>query len=109
MSVIELIVLSVAVWRVSHLLLNEAGPKDIFGRLRIWAGAEEILDDGSREVIESPPDGSLAQLFQCMWCLSVWLGMAAAVSYLLCPHATVAVALPFFLSGVAVLIEETRP
>ena len=109
MSGIELLILSIAVWRVSHLLLDENGPKDIFGRLRIWAGAEEILDDGSREVIVSPPDGSLAQLFQCIWCLSVWLGMAAAVSYLLCPHATVAVALPFFLSGVAVLIEEARP
>lgn len=51
-----------AVWRVTHLLHAEAGPWDIFARLRRRLGT-----------------GFMGALFGCFYCLSVWI--AAPLAY----------------------------
>ena len=45
-----------SVWRVTHLLVAEDGPWNIFARLRRWVGA-----------------GFFATLISCFYCLSLWV------------------------------------
>jgi hypothetical protein len=98
----EILMLSVAVWRISHLVTSEVGPARILERFRTWAGVVvEVLDDGHEEVIVSP--GTLAELVTCQWCASVWVGMAAAMVYAISPRSAVLLAMPFFLSGLSLL------
>lgn len=56
-----------AAWRVSSLLLYEDGPWAAFARLRSAAGVER-----SGEMT------GLATLFSCVWCMSVWIGAPLA-------------------------------
>ena len=75
------------VWRITHLFNREAGPGDIFTRLRQWVGA-----------------GFLGQLLDCFYCLSLWVALPFAAligrtwleRFLLWPA----------LSGAAILLEK---
>lgn len=75
------------VWRVSHLLSEEAGPEQVFTRLRRLAGT-----------------GFWGQLLSCFLCVSVWV---AAPFALLLAHGWKERALLWpALSGAAILIER---
>lgn len=71
---VEFITGALAVWRLSRLLHKEAGPYDVFGKLRDKAG---ITYD-----VRSIPhaDTEVGKAFLCMWCLSVWVGFGIAAS-----------------------------
>lgn len=53
-----------AIWRLTHLLVAEDGPWDLFVRLRRAAGT-----------------GVLGELLDCFYCLSLWI--AAPLAYLI--------------------------
>lgn len=100
MSIAEVICLSLAVWRISHMVTSEVGPARILERFRSWAGVVvDRLDDGTEEVIVSP--GTLADLVTCQWCATVWLGMAVSLIYAVSPRICWVTAMPFFLSAIA--------
>jgi len=97
---VEILILILATYRIAHLLAEEAGPWDVFGWLREKAGVG--FDDagnlyGSNE---------LARGLMCVWCNSVWVGLVLATGYWLIPGVTFWLALPFALSGGAVLVNE---
>jgi hypothetical protein len=68
---LTLIVLALAGWRIAYMLTNEDGPANVFGWLRrkiedpVWNG-------------EARP-GSLEKLFACVYCMSFWTTVAAAL------------------------------
>jgi hypothetical protein len=62
---IELLV-TLAVWRLSSLLVNEAGPWSIFYRLRAAAGVK-YDEYGTRSA------KGLAGILICVWCCSIWV------------------------------------
>ncbi len=97
---IEFVVVALAVWRLSSMLVNEAGPWDIFVRLRAFIGVK--YDEYSQ------PYGTkfFAKLFSCVWCLSTWIGAFAAVAFIVFPKATFYLSLPFAFSACAVIVEE---
>lgn len=59
-----------ATWRVASLLTAEDGPWHIFKRLREFTGIVHH-DDGS---IAHVPDRKIPRLFECLWCMSIWVG-----------------------------------
>lgn len=66
------ILLVLATWRLSSLLVNEDGPLDIFVKLRKYIGVETNaygVDVGQNVV---------AKVFTCIWCMSVWVGFLAS-------------------------------
>lgn len=65
-------VLSLAVWRISALLVIEDGPFDIFARFRRFIGVRY------RENNTAYGTNVIAQLFTCVWCLSIWVGFGLA-------------------------------
>jgi hypothetical protein len=62
---IRFVLTALAVWRVTHLLAQEDGPWDLIVRLRRSLG-----------------QGSLGQLMDCFYCLSLWV--AAPAAFLVC-------------------------
>lgn len=58
-----------ATWRVSHLLVYETGPFNVFVHLRARTGIKH--DEEGLPI--AWPDGNV---FVCVWCLSVWVAGA---------------------------------
>jgi hypothetical protein len=54
---------SLAVWRVTHLLVEEDGPADAVVRLRAGVG-----------------QGQLGELMDCFYCLSAWVAAPASLA-----------------------------
>lgn len=59
---VPFVVCSLAVWRVTHLLVEEDGPGDVVARVRGRLGAR-----------------ALGRLMDCFFCLSIWVALPFAV------------------------------
>lgn len=92
--------LCLAVWRITSLLMNEAGPYNVLHRLRFWAGIRHNRENAPIATTE------LAKVFQCHWCLSLWVSLVFVVGLCFSPGWTFTAALPFALSAVSILIAE---
>ncbi len=86
MTIERLLVAFLAAWRVTSLLLYEDGPFDIFTAYRTAVGSVKALE----------------ALTTCMWCLSFWVSLGAALVVL---SDWWVVLLPFALS-MAVVVGE---
>jgi hypothetical protein len=64
-TTLDFLVLALATWRVAYMLTHEAGPFNVFQRLR-----ERIPENGH---------GRLGDLLSCIWCMSVWVGAGCVV------------------------------
>ena len=95
------LIMSLACWRFSSLFVNEHGPFDVFDKIRHFLGVKYNE--------ESKPYGTsfFSKLFSCVWCLSVWVGLFLAGVYFISNDLAFWMSLPFALSAVAVIIEET--
>jgi hypothetical protein len=69
---IETILLALAVWRLTSLLVDEDGPLDIFVKFRHLIGVryDEYSNKYGKNVI--------ANALLCHWCMSVWIGLLLA-------------------------------
>lgn len=127
-DLIEFIAVCLATFRVSEMLVAERGPYQILRRIRTWAGIFEV-DQAGMEAVElnaimedsdtTPLDmpgywawNEVGQLLLCIWCLSVWVGLALTL-IVLAGHVAAHtlqpigyyVALPFAASAVSGLIK----
>ena len=64
---VDFAILSLAVWRVAHMLAREDGPFDVFCRLRLAMGAVKSINGFWTA------DAPWGKLWICPLCLSVWL------------------------------------
>jgi hypothetical protein len=97
--VVELVVLALATWRLTSLLVWEDGPFDIFARLRHGLGVR-YDETGQRYGTNWFAKGVI-----CPACASVWFGAVWGIAYLLY-QPTWYVALPFALSAGAMTLER---
>lgn len=81
------LLLLIAVWRVTHLISMEDGPFDIIIRLRKLMG-----------------NSFFGKLMDCFYCLSIWIGLAAAFLVTLDPKMIVLLCL--YYSGASILLEK---
>lgn len=95
-----LIVVALASFRIASLLVDEAGPFDMFGKLRHLVGVR--YNAQSERIGES----ELAKAFNCVWCLSIWSGFVLAVLMFFFPDITFWLCMPFALSGAAIILYE---
>ncbi len=95
-----LLVLILATWRLSSLLVSEDGPADVFAKIRMKAGVryDEYSNAYGTNVV--------SQALTCVWCTSVWVGLFWAILYLVSVDVSFYMALPFGLSGGAILINQ---
>jgi hypothetical protein len=88
------LIMGLAVWRFSNMLVYDEGPGDVFGWIR-------------RHMIrENDKPGSLSQGMQCPYCVSVWLSMVVFLGYAIWPFITLYVCIPLALAGFSSIIQQ---
>lgn len=99
MNALDLLVLAVATWRLTSFLVNEAGPFNLGYKIRQLVGIR--YDE------QSVPYGTntVAEMLLCVWCTSFWIGVILGGVHLLAPTVAFYIALPFALSGMAILFQ----
>lgn len=80
MDTLTFLILALAVWRISYLLTSEDGPKHIFTKLRAL---------------------QLGGLFDCIYCVSIYVGFLALLLWLWGFHMLL---YPFALSGCGLML-----
>lgn len=100
MTIITLLILILATWRISLLFVNEDGPFGMFEWLRYWTGVKY------NEKREPFGTGLISDILSCVWCLSVWVGVIITIFYLIVPDYTTWLCLPFALSAGAIIVEN---
>lgn len=105
MTTEQLVIALLAVYRLTSMLNNEAGPGDIFGRLRTRIGVR--FDQYSN------PYGTnwVAEGVLCFYCLSVWVAFGVTALILVAAalnRIEVAgwILFPFAVSGAAVFMKK---
>lgn len=83
MTLLTLLILILATWRISSLLTNEDGPYKILVRLR-----------------------KLTKAFDCLWCMSIWVGLLITGLYWYKPGLVTLLCLPFALSAGGIAWEK---
>jgi uncharacterized protein DUF1360 len=87
MTLLHILILSLATWRISSLLVNEDGPYQMLAELR------------SKTI-------KYTKLLECVWCVSLWIGVILIVAYYLFPLYAIWIMLPFALSAGAILADR---
>ena len=100
-SVVSMLVLILACWRLTSLLVRESGPFKMFDKFRHLVGVRYL--EGS-----TVPYGTnvIAETLSCDWCCSMWVGIALVVAYAIEPSLTFLASLPFALSAGAIIVER---
>jgi len=89
--------LILATWRISSLLVDERGPRDVFAKLRYRAGIRFNMHS------EPYADTLLGEMLLCVWCTSFWVGLFWTLFFLFTPEwLYLLLALPFALSAGAI-------
>lgn len=99
-SIIDLLILGLATWRLTSLIVSEAGPWDLMAKFRHRIGIR--YDDLSQ------PYGTnvIASAMTCVWCFSVWIGLGMAGMFLIFGPYVIMACLPLSLSAMSILIER---
>jgi len=117
LDLVSVLVLSLATWRISSLLVVEDGPWRIFRSIRkaVYAGefslaridGERLTEEEAAQVMLSAGlgEGFFSGLLSCMWCTSMWVAAAIVILYLLWPSLVWLLLIPA-LSAVAIAIDE---
>lgn len=92
--ILTLALTALAVWRISYMLVNEDGPFDCFFNFRNWVQTKDGMFFGFLE-----------SLFACIYCMSVWVGIAATIIYAINPTILFYISLPFIFSACAIFID----
>ena len=98
-NLVYLIVAILATYRLTSLLHREAGPFKIF----VWIRERFGIVHDFLGFPHGYPETMFGKLFECFWCLSVWVGSMTTVVILLGAWWLL---LPFALSGGAILCVE---
>ncbi|MHA2118165.1 MAG: DUF1360 domain-containing protein [Candidatus Thorarchaeota archaeon] len=101
MTLIVLLSLSAATWRMSSLLVNEDGPRDMLAKFRYFIGVryDELNFPIGTNVV--------SRAFTCVWCLSVWVAIAFTILWLINESLAFIISLPLALSAAAIIVENT--
>ena len=67
------VLLTLAVYRVTQLLVYDDGPFDLIFKIRGKMGVYDLSQNGE-------PETSLGKLFACPYCVGFWLSILAALS-----------------------------
>jgi hypothetical protein len=95
----ELLIVSLAGWRIASLLVEENGPFEIFAKLRDVAGVQ-FDERGERYA-----NNEFGKMLCCIWCTSVWTCAAMLAMITVFPQLT-PVAIALSASAVAIAVNK---
>lgn len=88
MNWFEFLILSLAVARLTRLMLFDAGPRGVMDKIRNRFGAD------AENIVRGTP----GHWWNCPWCVSIAWGVAAGIAYYACPVGAMLAATPLALS-----------
>ena len=100
LTFLNLLILSLAVYRLSSLFAFEDGPFSMFQKLRGFTGV--VLDEDD----EQEGTNEVSKAIICPFCNSLWISLGLIAFFFLIPNITIILALPFALSAPTCLINE---
>lgn len=110
-SIVHMLILALATWRWSSLLVDEDGLFDMFEKLRTWVGIRYRKDEQYADQVEQfvPDDVScvrkvIGKWLTCRWCCSLWIGAAVTILYFLWSN-VVYIMLPWSISALAIIVD----
>tara|TARA_R110002167_G_scaffold89203_1_gene240643 strand:- start:17016 stop:17333 length:318 start_codon:yes stop_codon:yes gene_type:complete len=71
-----LVILGLACWRISNLLMYEEGPFNLIFKLRSAIGVIDAYGDD-----ESTWTVFISKLMSCMFCFSIWVGLLISLGF----------------------------
>jgi hypothetical protein len=102
-STLDFVAIALSAWRLAFMLVNEAGPGNIFAKLRRLVGVRERLSDTPGGKAAPYGLNPLADAFCCIFCMSVW---TAALSWLGLQTPIAPVVYILAASGLAILAHQ---
>lgn len=94
------IIMALATWRVSSILAREAGPGEVFDRVRHALGVRYD------ELSNAYGENEFAKGVVCMWCNSIWVALTLVLLYIACGDAFLFVIMPLSLSALSIFLES---
>lgn len=106
MTALQLIVLALAVTRLSLMFVKEDGPMYIFKKLRDKVGIQNIsLPNGDIKTFVIDEEHNLfGGLLACVWCTSIWVSAILTILYYLLPTVAIFISMILALSMISILI-----
>lgn len=98
--IVAIISLPLAVWRTSSILIAEDGPYDLIAKFRALVGVR--YDERS----VAYGTNTLAILFTCIWCMSIWVSTVLSALLFYAPKFGAFVNLILAGSALAIMFEE---
>lgn len=99
---VELVLFSLATWRLASLFVREVGPFKMFVRVRALVG----IQHDPMGIPYGYPDNLLAGILSCTWCSSIWIALFWVLFWLITPLTATKIATVFALSAGAILIDK---
>ena len=90
----DVILLALAGWYVQHVVREEKGPGDVFGKLKDRAYAPVHKMTHFKAFVQS--------LYECIFCAGPYVGVAVLVLWLICPLLII----PLSIAGAIVMLEK---
>jgi hypothetical protein len=94
-TAIEIVLLTLAVARITILITRDEITEPL--RARAWRFSSPVTT-------QDRDQGVIGSIIECPDCCGVWVGLAASFAYVLAPHATATLSLPFALGMAASFI-----
>jgi len=100
-NTVWLTVAILANWRVSNALTEpEDGPFGIIHWIRHIVGVRY------NELAEPYSENEIAAAFLCLWCLSMWVGIAQVALFALLGKYALLIMMPFAISGGTIVVDN---
>ena len=96
---LALVIIALACWRISSLLVYEDGPFDVLAKFRSFIG---VYYD---EMSVSRGKNVFASALTCLWCTSPYIAIFLVGGWIVFPKEAILVYLPFTVSAIAIMIE----
>jgi len=96
----NLIIYGLAIWRISNLFISERGPFSIF----LWIRERFGFTHDEDGIVVKIPNGFFGDTFSCVWCLSMWVGFFFSFFWLYSPYWSLVTSVSFAFSAIAIVI-----
>lgn len=105
MKKFHFVVLALAVWRLSTMLVKEDGPWMMLEHLRLKMGLQPPQHPAmGRET--DPPGQMPGSILNCVWCTSIYIGSFFTLLFAFNRRIALWAATPFALSAVSCMIDR---
>jgi hypothetical protein len=104
MTILQILVAALALWRICALFSYERGPFDMFLKFRELIGISH--DDAG--LVDAIKETWIAKLFSCVWCLSMFSSLFYVPLWYFFPEAMFWACMPFALSALAITFQKVN-